>query len=260
MQNQGLVSIITPSWNCGEFLEDTIKSIQVQTYTNWELLFQDDCSTDDTKERVLLFAAEDARIKYGCNSKNSGAAITRNNALRRAQGKWIAFLDSDDLWDPEKLERQIKFMQENGYKFSYTSYQEIDDYSKETGVVIRGPKHVSKLGMYAFCWPGCLTVMYDRDAVGLIQIEDIKKNNDYAMWLKVCQRVDCYLLDEVLAKYRRGRVGSISTHGYSTMIRWHYKLWHEAMKMNVIASVFWTCINLVCGLYKKIFYVSKMDI
>lgn len=256
MQNQGLVSIITPSWNCGEFLEDTIKSIQVQTYTNWELLFQDDCSTDDTKERVLLFAAEDARIKYGCNSKNSGAAITRNNALRRAQGKWIAFLDSDDLWDPEKLERQIKFMQENGYKFSYTSYQEIDDRSKETGVVIRGPKHVSKLGMYAFCWPGCLTVMYDRDAVGLIQIEDIKKNNDYAMWLKVCQRADCYLLDEVLAKYRRGRVGSISTHGYSTMIRWHYKLWHEAMKMNVIASLFWTCINLVCGLYKKIFYVS----
>ena len=260
MQNQGLVSIITPSWNCGEFLEDTIKSIQVQTYTNWELLFQDDCSTDDTKERVLLFAAVDARIKYGCNSKNSGAAITRNNALRRAQGKWIAFLDSDDLWDPEKLERQIKFMQENGYKFSYTSYQEIDNSSKGTGVVIRGPKHVSKLGMYAFCWPGCLTVMYDRDAVGLIQIEDIKKNNDYAMWLKVCQRVDCYLLDEVLAKYRRGRVGSISTHGYSTMIRWHYKLWHEAMKMNVIASVFWTCINLVCGLYKKLFYVSKMDI
>lgn len=260
MQKHELVSIITPTWNCAAFICETIRSVQAQTYQDWELIISDDCSTDNTKLVVDPYLQDDKRIKYICNDKNSGAAITRNNALKVAKGKWIAFLDSDDLWEPEKLERQLKFMQENGYKFSYTSYQEIDDYSKETGVVIRGPKHVSKLGMYAFCWPGCLTVMYDRDAVGLIQIEDIKKNNDYAMWLKVCQRADCYLLNEVLAKYRRGRVGSISTHGYSTMIRWHYKLWHEAMKMNVIASVFWTCINLVCGLYKKLFYVSKMDI
>ena len=260
MQNNGLVSIITPTWNCATFICETIRSVQAQTYQDWELIISDDCSTDNTKEVIEPYINGDSRIKYICNDKNSGAAITRNNALKIAKGKWIAFLDSDDLWEPEKLERQLGFMVENGYKFSYTSYQEIDDRSKETGVVIRGPKHVSKLGMYAFCWPGCLTVMYDRDAVGLIQIEDIKKNNDYAMWLKVCQRADCYLLDEVLARYRRGRVGSISTHGYSTMIRWHYKLWHEAMKMNVIASVFWTCINLVCGLYKKLFYVSKMDI
>ena len=90
MKTRGLVSIVTPSWNCGKFLEETIKSIQPQTYTNWELLFQDDCSTDDTKEQVLRFAAEDARIKYECNPQNSGAATTRNNALRRAQGKWNA--------------------------------------------------------------------------------------------------------------------------------------------------------------------------
>lgn len=260
MLNHGLVSIITPTWNCAALICETIRSVQAQTYQDWELIISDDCSTDNTKLVVDPYLQDDKRIKYICNEKNSGAAITRNNALKIAKGKWIAFLDSDDLWEPEKLERQLGFMVENGYKFSYTSYQEIDDRSKETGTVIRGPKHVSKLGMYAFCWPGCLTVMYDRYAVGLIQIEDIKKNNDYAMWLKVCQRADCYLLDEVLAKYRRGRVGSISTHGYSTMIRWHYKLWHEAMKMNVIASVFWTCINLVSGLYKKLFYVSKMDI
>jgi len=145
-------------------------------------------------------------------------------------------------------------MVDGGYKFSYTSYQEIDSDSRETGVVIRGPKHVSKLGMYAFCWPGCLTVMYDRQAIGLIQIANIKKNNDYAMWLLVCQKADCYLLDEVLAKYRRGRVGSISTHGYSTMIKWHYKLWHEVMGMSHVASLFWTYINLICGVYKKLFF------
>ena len=258
MQDFGLVSIITPNYNCAQFISDTIKSVQAQTYLNWELLIQDDCSTDGTVEEVLLFAENDSRIKYECNQKNSGAAITRNNALRRAKGRWIAFLDSDDLWLPEKLEHQLKFMAENKYAFSYTGYKEMDNDCKDTGVFIYGPKHVSKFGMYAFCWPGCLTVMYDRETVGLLQIFDIKKNNDYAMWLKVCRKADCYLLDEVLAKYRRGRIGSISTHGYSTMIRWHYKLWHEAEGMNTITSLFWTCINLVCGVYKKLVFVKKI--
>ena len=149
-------------------------------------------------------------------------------------------------------------MVENKYAFSYTGYKEMDNDCKDTGVFIYGPKHVSKFGMYAFCWPGCLTVMYDRETVGLLQIFDIKKNNDYAMWLKVCRKADCYLLDEVLAKYRRGRIGSISTHGYSTMIRWHYKLWHESEGMNTITSLFWTCINLVCGVYKKFVFVKKI--
>lgn len=257
MQDYGLVSIITPTWKCANFIAETMTCIKAQSYTNWELLIQDDCSTDGT-DKVVEPYLSDPRIKYECNQKNSGAAVTRNNALRRAKGRWIAFLDSDDLWEPEKLEKQLKFMIENNYKFSYTSYQEIDNDSKETGVVIRGPKHVSKFGMYAFCWLGCLTVMYDREAVGLIQIEDIKKNNDYAMWLKVCQKADCYLLDEVLAKYRRGRVGSISTHGYSTMIHWHYKLWNEAMSKGSVASLFWTCINLICGVYKKLLYVKKV--
>lgn len=255
--NFGLVSIITPSWNCGKFLEETIKSIQAQTYMNWELLFQDDCSTDDTKERVMRLAAEDSRIMYECNSQNNGAAITRNNALRRAKGKWIAFLDSDDLWLPEKLEKQVRFMVENDYHFSYTEYVEIDETGNETGVLISGPKHVSRRGMYNFCWPGCLTVMYDREHVGLLQIADIKKNNDYAMWLKVCQKADCHLLTEPLAKYRRGRTGSISTHGYSTLIKWHYKLFRKAEGMNPISSFIITCINMVCGLYKKKRYVTQ---
>lgn len=257
MHTNELVSIITPSWNCGKFLEETIKSIQAQTYTNWELLFQDDCSTDDTKERVLRLAAEDSRIKYECNPKNSGAAITRNNALRRAQGKWIAFLDSDDLWLPEKLEKQLKFMVINDYHFSYTEYIEMNEDGKETGVRISGPKHVNRRGMYNFCWPGCLTVMYDREHVGLLQIADIKKNNDYAMWLKVCHKADCHLLPEPLAKYRRGRAGSISTHGYATLMKWHYKLFREAEGMNPISSFIITCINMVCGLYKKKRYVKS---
>lgn len=259
MQDYGLVSIITPTWACADFIAETIKSIQAQTYQNWELLIQDDCSKDNTLEVVKSFMEADNRIKYECNHQNSGAAITRNNALRRAAGRWVAFLDSDDLWSPEKLEKQLAFMVKNGYYFTYTGYEEMDESSKLTGVKISGPKHVSKFGMYSFCWPGCLTVMYDRERIGLLQISDIRKNNDYAMWLKVIQRADCFLLDECLARYRRGRKGSVSTHGYVTMIRWHYKLWHEAMSLSAIKSVFWTGMNLVCGVYKKLRYVSKYD-
>ena len=257
MHNHGLVSIITPTWNCAQFICETIRSIQSQTYQNWELIISDDCSTDNTKEVIAPYLEADSRIKYICNEKNSGAAITRNNALKAAKGKWIAFLDSDDLWMPDKLEKQLKFMVDNHYQFSYTNYCEINEQSEETGKLISGPKHVTKAGMYAFCWPGCLTVMYNREQVGLIQIADIKKNNDYAMWLKACKKADCYLLDECLAKYRRGRAGSISTHGYTTLIKWHYKLFREAEGMNPVSSFVITCINMVCGLYKKKRYVKS---
>lgn len=256
MMNNDLVSIITPTYNCARFIEETIRSVQAQTYTNWEMIISDDCSTDNTREIIAPFLETDKRIKYICNEKNGGAAVTRNNALRVAQGRWIAFLDSDDLWLPEKLERQIGFMVRNNYHFSYTKYSEIDAQSKVSGMVVSGPRKVTKCGMYAYCWLGCLTVMYDADVVGLIQIEDIKKNNDYAMWLRVVQRADCYLLDENLAQYRRGREGSISTHNYSSLIKWHYKLFKEADHKSTIASALLTLGNLCCGVIKKIFYVK----
>lgn len=255
--SQELVSIIMPSYNCGKYVEETIRSVQAQTYQNWEIIFVDDCSTDDSVRIVTKLQKADSRIKLFQNKFNSGAAVSRNNALREAKGRWIAFLDSDDLWEPEKLEKQVRFMEENGYAFSYTGYQEIDSDGVLTGVMASGPKHVTKAGMYAFCWPGCLTVMYDATDIGLLQIEDIKKNNDYAMWLKVCQKADCYLLDECLAKYRRGRQGSVSSHSIKTMIGWHYKLWHEAEKKSAIVAAFYTCLNLVCGSYKKLKYVKK---
>ena len=256
---QDLVSIIMPSYNCGKFVEETIRSVQAQSYHNWELIFVDDCSGDETVGIALDFKKKDDRIVVLQNSQNSGAAVSRNYALREAKGRWIAFLDSDDLWEPSKLEKQVRFMEENGYKFSYTEYQEMDADGDLTGVTISGPRHVTKRGMYNFCWPGCLTVMYDASKVGLIQIEDIKKNNDYAMWLKVCKKADCYLLPEVLAKYRRGRAGSVSTHGIATMIGWHYKLWHEAEKRNAVASLWLTGVNLVYGFYKKLKYVKRVQ-
>lgn len=254
-----LVSVIMPSYNCGKYVEETIHSVQAQTYTNWEIVFMDDCSTDDTIRIVSEMREKDKRIRVFRNIDNYGAAYTRNHALKEARGRWIAFLDSDDLWEPTKIEKQVAFMENNGYSFSYTGYQEIDNESKPTGIFVSGPKHITKDGMYAFCWPGCLTVMYDASKIGLLKIEDIKKNNDYAMWLKVIQKADCYLLDECLAKYRRGRVGSVSSHSVTTMIKWHYRLFREAENMCVIPSLWHTGVNLVCGLYKKIKYVKKVN-
>lgn len=250
-----LVSIIMPSYNTGTFIKETIDSVLAQTYVYWELIIVDDCSTDNTDEIVNEYLT-DKRIHYMKNEINSGAAVSRNRALRMAKGKWIAFLDSDDLWEPKKLQKQIAFMNDNGYHFSYTNYSEIDEKSKFNGKYVTGPKCITKHGMYNYCWMGCLTVMYDADVVGLIQIADIKKNNDYAMWLKVCKKTKCYLLDETLAKYRK-RNGSISNHGYMKLIKWHYKLYREAENKNPFFSFVLTIRNLVFGVFKKVRYVKE---
>ena len=253
---QDLVSIIMPSYNTAEYIADSIKSVLKQTYENWELIIVDDCSTDGTDEVVKKFS--DKRIRYFKNKKNSGAAVSRNRALKLAQGRWIAFLDSDDLWSSKKLETQIDFMKFNGYYFSYTNYDEIDMNGNRTGIRVTGPKKITKVGMFNYCWPGCLTVMYDAERVGLIQIADIKKNNDYAMWLKVCKKADCYLLDRCLSRYRKGRTGSVSSHSIKTMIGWHYKLYRDAEQLSVLKSLVNTGRNLVFGFYKKKRYVKTI--
>ena len=249
-----LVSVIMPSYNTAKYIGETIKSVQAQTYENWELIIVDDCSTDNTDSAVEPFLS-DERIRYLKNSRNSGAAVSRNYALREAKGKWIAFLDSDDLWLPDKLEKQINFMLKNSYHFSYTNYIEIDENSIPNGKYVTGPKKITKTGMYNYCWPGCLTVMYDADVIGLVQIADIKKNNDYAMWLKVCKKADCFLLNETLSEYRK-RSGSISNHSYKALIKWHYILYHDADNKNGVASFVLTVRNMLFGFAKKIIYVK----
>ena len=255
MDNE-LVSIIMPTYNCRLFIAESIQCVLNQTYSNWELIIQDDCSTDNTSEIVKPFLS-DSRIKYFVNQKNSGAAVSRNKALAQAQGKWIAFLDSDDLWTSDKLEKQLAFMKTNHYDFSYTKYTEIDEEGKDLNVMVSGPKKITKTGMFNYCWPGCLTVMYNADKVGLVQIVDIKKNNDYAMWLQVAKKANCYLLGEVLAHYRK-RKGSISNHSYSALIKWHYKLFSEAEKCGAISSYLHTFRNLFFGVMKKIVYVKNL--
>lgn len=251
-----LVSIIMPSHNCEAFVKKSIHSVQAQSYSNWELLFVDDNSQDDTLNIARALAENDARIKIIENKEHNGAAVSRNIALREATGRWIAFLDSDDLWEPEKLEKQIAFMEQNGYAFSYHDYIIIDEDSNELGEYVSGKKHVGKIGMFSCCWPGCLTVMYDANVVGVVQIKDIKRNNDTAIWLKAIRKTDCYLLKEELAKYRR-RNNSITPKKIWSRILAHYPLFHIAEGMNPILSIFWVIMNIFGNAYKKMRYVRR---
>lgn len=250
------VSIIMPSYNSEEFIAESINSVLAQTYENFELLIVDDCSTDKTVEVVESF--NDDRIKLFVNEKNSGAAVSRNRAIREATGKWIAFLDSDDLWFPDKLEKQVDFMEKKGYHFSYTEYMQIDEHSDSTGVIVKTPAKVTKRMMFRYCYLGCLTVMYDREYVGLIQIENLAKRNDYAIWLKVSQKATAYGLPEVLAKYRV-RSGSISSGSKLALIKHHYRLFRIGEHMNPIRALWHTFVNLIFGVGKKLFYVKKTE-
>lgn len=247
----GLVSIIMPSWNTGRFIAESIQSVLNQTYQNWELLIVDDCSTDNTDEIVAGF--NDKRIRYFKNEKNSGAAITRNRAIREARGEWIAFLDSDDLWSPEKLAKQLNFMNEHGYVFSYHDFVKIDEESKPLSVYVTGPDVVTKSKMYNYGYPGCLTFMYSAKACGLIQIKDIKKNNDYAILLKLCKIADCYLLKENLAQYRI-RKKSISHDKITKKLKSHYDLFHFCDEQCAPVAFWYACWNMWYGVMKKIKY------
>ena len=249
-----MVSIITPAYNSEKFIAETIQSVLAQTYQNWELLIVDDCSTDKTAEIISRF--QDSRIKYFHNYTNKGSAFSRNLALQKAKGKWIAFLDSDDLWHPEKLEKQIEFMKKNNYRFSYTNYCEIDETSKERGILISGPEVITRKMMTAYCWPGCLTVMYDAEFLGLMQTADIKINEEYALWIRIARKTNCYLLKENLAKYRRHK-GSLTSKSYMELAKWHYLMFRKAENKSVAASLFYTLGNLIFGTYKKLFYCKK---
>lgn len=253
------VSIITPTFNSERFIAETILSVQAQTYKDWEMIIVDDCSTDRTAEIVASFQEKDSRIKYLYNSTNKGSAFSRNLALQEAKGKWIAFLDSDDLWHPEKLEKQIEFMTRNDIHFSYTNYCEIDESSKEIGVLISGPEVITNKLMRAYCWPGCLTVMYDAEFLGLMQTAEIKINEEYALWIKISSVANCHLLDENLAKYRRHN-NSLTDKSYLELTKWHYIMFRVAEGKNMIASLLLTLGNLIFGTYKKIFFRKKYKI
>lgn len=248
-----LVSVVMPSYNTAGYIGAAIQSVLNQTYADWELIIVDDCSTDNTDEIVATF--KDDRIQYLKNEKNSGAAASRNKALRLARGKWIAFLDSDDLWLPEKLERQLKYMKDNNYSFTYTDYM-IQLNGEWLPYVYTGPNAVNKRKMIDYCYFSTITVIYDREKVGLIQIEPVAKNNDYAMWLKIIEKTPCYRFPECLSFYIK-HDGSISSGSKWKLIKHHYIMWRVAEHKSIPIAVVLTVRNLFWGVVKKLRYKRK---
>ncbi|SEK46408.1 Glycosyltransferase involved in cell wall bisynthesis [Pseudobutyrivibrio ruminis] len=253
--DRGLVSVIMPSWNTAGYIMESVESVLNQTYQNWELIIVDDASTDGTVD--LLKQVDDPRVKVFVNEQNSGAAVTRNRAMREAKGDWIAFLDSDDLWSPTKLEKQLEFMVEHDYVFSYHDFEKIDEASKPIGIRVSGPDVVTKHKMYNYGYPGCLTFMYKASAFGVIQIKDIKKNNDYAILLQLCKKASCYRLPENLAQYRI-RTVSISHDKLSKKLRSHYDLFHMCDEKPALIAFWFACWNMFYGVLKKIRYENQI--
>ena len=237
MKNE-LVSIIMPTYNCAKFINETIKSVLNQTYENWELVIVDDCSNDNTEEVVASF--NDKRIKYHRLEKNSGAAVARTTAMKMATGNYMAFLDSDDLWKNNKLEKQLEFMKKNNYNFTCTAYEQIDEEGHQLNKIIKTKKKADYNRILLDCPVGNSTVMYNVDNLGKFEVPNIRKRNDDALWLQILKKEKfIYGMPDVLMEYRI-RNNSISSNKLS-LIKYHWQLYREIEHLSVIRSAFHIC-------------------
>ena len=226
-----------PTYNCGRFITETIESIQAQTYANWEIEIVDDCSKDDTREIVAALIEKDPRIHYYCLECNSGAAVARTEAMKRARGEYMAFCDSDDLWMPNKLELQLAFMNDNGYAFSCTAYEQIDEESNSLNRVIKTVKKTDYNRLLLDCPVGNSSVMYNVGMMGKFEVPNIRKRNDDALWLTMLKK-EKYIwgMPDVLMRYRI-RKNSISSNKLS-VIKYHWILYRDIEHLSVFRSVF----------------------
>ncbi|MGL4731409.1 MAG: glycosyltransferase family 2 protein [Clostridium sp.] len=244
----GLVSIIMPTYNCADFIGESIKSVLYQTYKNWELIISDDCSKDNTEDIVNEFIKIDNRIKYYKLKENSGAAIARNLAVDKAKGEFIAFLDSDDLWTNDKLEKQINWMKKNNYNFTCTKYAQIDECGEENGVSIGVKRKVDYNGVLLSCPIGNSTVIYNAKKLGKFETPNIRKRNDDALWLRILKTEKyAYGLDETLMLYRL-RTNSLSSNKIK-LVKYHWYLYREIENLSIIRSSWhiscWVVIKLL---------------
>lgn len=243
-ENTPRVSIITPVHNASAFLLETIRSAQAQTLEDWEMLAVDDHSTDNSLDLLRIEAASDPRIKV-FTSPLRGAAEARNLALRQAKGDFIAFLDADDLWLPEKLSHQISFMENQGVDFSYTPYDYIDEHSRPMNIRREVPSRINYRSSRRGCRIGCLTVVYRRSAAPSVQTVALAKRNDDALWLRCFKSIEeGYRLNEPLALYRKS-AGSLSSGSKFKLLKHHYALYRKNEGLDPLRSVFYTVCNVI---------------
>lgn len=249
-----LVSIITPVHNAYSHIEDTIQSVLKQTFTDWELILIDDYSSDKGIHILNKYEEIDSRIHLYENSDNMGAALSRNRGIEMAKGRFIAFLDSDDLWESNKLEVQVKFMLENQYEFTFTGYH------KFRGDAVVGihnvPDKVTHKELLKTCSIGCLTAMYDTDQLGKVYMPVISRRQDFALWLKILKDIPyAYGINQPLARYRL-RDDSISGNKFRAA-KYQWRVYREFEHLNILQAGYYFCHYAVFGVLKTYLHKAK---
>jgi len=230
-----LVSIITPCFNSEKYISQTIQSVIHQTHQNWELLLVDDCSSDKTMALLSNFASQDVRIKVFKLDNNSGAGVARNFAIQKASGNYVAFLDADDLWKPEKLEKQLQFMQTQNIPFTFSFYETIDEAGNLRNETITTPLRITYKQLYYCNWIGNLTGIYSVDFFRKIPISSIKKRQDWMLWLQIVKQIQTAIPVPQSLAYYRVREDSISASKWK-LIKYNFKVYKDFHQRNFLMA------------------------
>lgn len=250
-----LVSIITPCFNSEKYISQAVQSIVSQTHQNWELLLVDDCSTDETFSIISNFTSQDTRIKSFKLDTNSGTGVARNFAIQQASGNYIAFLDADDLWKPEKLEKQINFMETQQIPFTFSFYETIDETGNLRNETITTPSKITYKQLYFCNWIGNLTGIYSVDFFGKIPISPIKKRQDWMMWLQIVKQIQTAIPVAESLAYYRVREDSISASKWK-LIKYNFNVYRNFHQRNFIAA----CLDTMQFLYVQLLVKPKYKI
>lgn len=231
-----------PTYNSERTIVDSIDSILAQKYTHWELIITDDCSSDSTIQILNTYALKDDRIKVYRNKKNSGAGFSRNNSIEKSKGKYIAFLDSDDIWNEYKLQKQIMFMEENNHAFTFSSYQKFS--AEGDGGIVIAPTSITYNKLLYSNVIGCLTAIYNADILGKKKMPLIRKRQDMGLWLSLLKECGvAYSLPDVLAKYR---TDTGMTQNKVNAAKYQWEFYRKVVNLGLIKSCwcfFWYSIN-----------------
>lgn len=244
-------SIVTPVHNGALFLSEAIDSVLMQTISDWEMLLVDDCSSDNSVEIINEYMNKDSRIKLIQLYENSGAAVARNAAIEKASGRFIAFLDADDIWSPSKLEKQLRFMLENKVPFSFSDYEKIDESGHVFGYV-GVPERVSYHQLLKTCYIGCLTAMYDTEYFGKVYMPEVRKRQDFSLWLQLLKKVDfAWGIKEPLAQYRV-HSNSISANKLNAS-KFTWQVYRNVERLPLVQSAYYFSHYAVRGALRKHF-------
>lgn len=251
-----MISIITPVYNCEEFLEECILSVLSQTYNDWELILIDDFSTDLSKEIINRYVLQDSRIKSYFFEKNVGAGIARNKGIEISNKRFIAFLDSDDYWHKDKLKLQLDFMINNQIEFSYTNFFELDKNNKAYKIILP-PKKVNSFSLHFNNYIKTLTAIYDTKRIGKIYMPDYRKRQDWGLWFNILSKTkNAYNYTEPLAYYRTSNV-SLSKNKLQ-LVKENFNFYRNFLRKNLISSLIMITLFLIVHLSFKTFFFRKV--